>query len=102
MRCEKCNHFYFTDFDERYHTCYEFFYQIKDWHGDDDWDSSMWARNHETVAEKAGEDHWSEEPSDPNNWSAEIWVKKGEDGDREIRKFKIKAEPKVDFYADEI
>lgn len=81
----------------------EYWYEIKDY-TDEDFPNKFHLRNrcnfdHESVAEEVAEEMWSSDPSDPSRFEAEVGVK-NQDG--VVKRFKVRAEACVNFYATEV
>jgi hypothetical protein len=74
----------------------KFEYQIKDWHGDDDW-SVIDAFSHRDAAKEAAAEHFHRDPCNPNHFDPTIFIRKI--GEAEAVEFQISAETDVNFYA---
>ena len=70
-------------------------YRIEDHHAEDEW-FSVGADDEEHAAEKAAEEYYDEEPSDPYSFNIVIYVRKFEC--TEAVKINVTADTKVRFF----
>lgn len=54
---------------------------------------------HQSVAEEVAEEHWQQDPSDPSDFSLDVWVR---DEKGVVKRFNVTAEARVEFMAGEI